>query len=83
MRLLTLLTVITLSSAHAELKLHPLFSDHAVLQSGPKLPIWGWGTAGEEVSVSLAGKSAKTKVDEKGKWRVELEPISPGGPHMS
>jgi sialate O-acetylesterase len=44
------------STLHAEsqtLQLNPLFQDHAVLQRGKPISVWGQGTAGETVTVSL------------------------------
>src|SRR5258706_3517666 len=53
--------------------LHPLFSDHAVLQRGMKVPVWGWTLPGEQVTVSFAGQTKKTKADADGKWMVRLD----------
>jgi sialate O-acetylesterase len=44
------------------------------------VPVWGWADPGEDVTVTIAGQSHKTKSDEKGKWRVTLEPLSVGKP---
>src|SRR5258708_21841862 len=53
--------------------LHPLFSDHAVLQRGMKVPVWGWTQPGEQVTVSFAGQTKKTTADADGKWLVRLD----------
>ncbi len=66
--------------ARADVKLPAIFSDHAVLQRDMKLPIWGKADPGEEVTVSIAGQTQKTKADANGKWRVTLEPLSVGEP---
>ncbi len=63
----------------AEVKLPALFSDHAVLQSAAKVPVWGWAAPSEEVSVSLAGANAKTKAGTDGKWMTTLD-LSATGP---
>ena len=60
--------------------LHPLFSDHMVLQRGTPTPVWGWAPPGKEVTVALAGKTAKGVADAKGKWLVKLGAL-PAGPH--
>jgi sialate O-acetylesterase len=60
----------------AELKLPAIFSDHAVLQRDIKVPVWGWAEPGEEVHVAIAGQTHKATADDKGKWRVTLEPLS-------
>jgi sialate O-acetylesterase len=61
---------------HAELKLPAIFSDHAVLQRDTKVPAWGWADPGAEVHVAIAGQTQKATADDKGKWRVTLEPLS-------
>lgn len=57
-----------------------LFSDHAVLQQGLPLPVWGTASDGEHVVVELAGQRAETTAAG-GKWRVTLAPLAAGGPH--
>ncbi|QIF03983.1 sialate O-acetylesterase [Roseimicrobium sp. ORNL1] len=59
----------------AVVRLHPLFSDHAVLQCDKPVPVWGWAGKGEEVTVTFADQSKNTKADEQGKWMVKLEPM--------
>src|SRR4051794_24488312 len=66
--------------ARADVKLPAVFTDHAVLQRDMPVPVWGWADPSEEVSVTIAGQTHKTKADNKGKWRVTLEPLSIGGP---
>ena len=39
--------------AHAEVKLHPLFSDGMVLQQGKDCAIWGTAAPGQQLSISL------------------------------
>lgn len=56
----------------AEVKLPAIFSDHMVLQRSEEVPVWGKAVPGEEVKVSIAGKSASAKAGEDGKWRVVL-----------
>lgn len=49
-----------------------IFADHGVLQRDVPVPVWGWATAGKEVTVEFAGQSKKTVSDEDGRWFVEL-----------
>ncbi|MBI1374627.1 MAG: sialate O-acetylesterase [Phycisphaera sp.] len=60
---------------------HQLFTDHMVIQRGVPAPVWGWTTPGAEVTVSMAGKSAKATADQDGKWMAKLGPFEAGGPH--
>ncbi|MCD6049114.1 MAG: sialate O-acetylesterase [Verrucomicrobia bacterium] len=60
-------------SAHADARLASIFGDNMVLQRDQKLPVWGWASPGEAVSVQLDSQSAvSTTADTAGKWRVEL-----------
>ncbi|MBR6462866.1 9-O-acetylesterase, partial [bacterium] len=59
----------------AELKLATPFCDHAVLQQGKKVPVWGKTEPGNKVCVSFAGQSVSAKADENGNWMVYLEPL--------
>ncbi len=49
-----------------------IFGDHMVLQRNIKIPVWGTGAPGEEVTVSLGKGTRKTKADAEGNWRVDL-----------
>ncbi len=66
-----LLTVST-SSVQGDVKLPTIIDSHMVLQQEQPISIWGWADEGEEVSVSLAGKSATAKTNADGKWLVRL-----------
>lgn len=53
-----------------------LFRDRMVLQRDVPLPVWGHGIPGSEITVTFAGQTRKTKVDEFERWRVTLDPVS-------
>jgi sialate O-acetylesterase len=77
------IAVIQLHSSNfaiADVSLPAIFTDHAVLQRGMKVPIWGKADADEEVTVAIAGQTHKATADGQGKWRVTLEPLSVGEP---
>lgn len=67
--------------ARADVTLPHLLSDHAVLQRDKPLHIWGSADAGEAVSVTLRGQTARTVADGLGHWSIYLEPESAGGPY--
>jgi len=76
-----LLLLGTCSVASAAPTLGPPLSDHAVLQRGRPIPIWGTAAPRESVTVSL-GKTSKTvRADSDGRWRVDLPPMTAGGPY--
>ena len=56
--------------------LAPAFGDHMVLQQGVKHPVFGTVKPGAEVVVRFAGQEKKTRADERGAWRIELEPLA-------
>lgn len=69
------------SSLQASIELHPLFSDHAVLQRDKPIAIWGRSNSGETIVVSINGNTADTMSSPEGNWRVKLPPMKAGGPY--
>ena len=61
--------------------LHPLFTDHVVLQRGVRFPVWGWTTPGGRVRVSMRGAEASAVADAQGRWTARLGPFDAGGPY--
>lgn len=61
--------------------LHPLFTDHMVLQRDVMTSVWGWTQPGTEVKVTLADKKATGVANVQGKWLVKLGALPAGGPH--
>ena len=60
----------------ATVQLASPFSDHMVLQRERQVPVWGFGTPGEAVSVEFAGQRLETTVGADGRWRVNLTPMA-------
>jgi len=63
------------ASVSADVRLPAIIGSNMVLQRGHKNPIWGWGEAGEKVTVTFAGQKIETTCDAKGAWRVTLAPM--------
>ncbi|MFO0827958.1 MAG: sialate O-acetylesterase [Phycisphaerales bacterium] len=63
------------SSASADLRTSPVFTDHAVLQRDASVPIWGRATPGSSVKVRIGERGAETTTTPDGRWRVELAPM--------
>ncbi len=61
--------------ACADVSLPAMFSDHAVLQRGMAVPVWGTASTGESVTVSFNGQSKTTTADGNGDWLIHLEPM--------
>ncbi|MCD8008052.1 MAG: hypothetical protein LUF68_03830, partial [Clostridiales bacterium] len=55
-----------------------VFSDHMVLQRQKPIPVWGQGTPGEQVSVTLADEQKTTGVGPDGHWMLTLAPREAG-----
>ncbi|MFI5335834.1 MAG: sialate O-acetylesterase, partial [Opitutales bacterium] len=69
-----------LTALRADVTPAALFGDHAVLQEGLPLPVWGTAPDGEEVTVEFAGQRAQTLAQD-GRWMVRLAPVTAGGPY--
>jgi len=79
LRLLALAAICaTALPAVAEVRLPKIFTDNMMLQRDRPVRVWGWAEAGEDVSVALAGKTAATKADASGAWKVELPAFKEG-----
>lgn len=78
--LLICLSLLSVSSAVADVTLPRLLSDGAILQRDKPITIWGWADEGETITVNFAGKkkSAKTK---DGRWSVKFPALKAGGPY--
>ncbi|MEY3394796.1 MAG: hypothetical protein RL346_1032 [Verrucomicrobiota bacterium] len=72
----TVLATLLLGSLSASaLELGAPFNDHAVLQRGMAIPVWGWSKPGTQVTVGFAGQKQTAKAAESGKWTVSLSPL--------
>src|SRR5690349_17231510 len=67
--------VILVAQAHAAIWLGPLFTDHAVLQRGKPVPIWGRAESGEKIQVRFLDQTLKTTATADGRWAVSLAPM--------
>ena len=52
-----------------------MFSDHGVLQQGEVVPVWGWGSPGETVSVEFGGQKVAQKAGQNGEWKIDLKDL--------
>jgi len=78
---LFLLCLVINGELFAGLILPSLFSDHAVLQRGRPVLVWGKSDSGASVVVSIAGKTVKTVANDSGDWEVDLGKLPVGGPY--
>jgi len=78
-----LLTALVSHSAYGELRLPAVISDHAMIQAGKPVAVWGWAAPGAEVTVSFAAASGKTEhitatTATDGRWSGQLPPVPDG-----
>jgi sialate O-acetylesterase len=69
-----------MSTAHGAVTPNPLFTNHAVLQQGAKVSVWGTADPGEVVTVEIAKQSVSTTAGADGRWLAHLAPLRAGGP---
>ncbi len=75
----TLLVMISFTGI-SKVTLPPLFNCNMVLQQGIAIPVWGWASAGEKITVTLDKNVVTTRTGKNGKWRVDLPKMNYGGP---
>ena len=83
MRSILLLTSLALASPDsasnaADLSVAAPFTDHAILQHGMPVPVWGTANANEPITVTFAGQTRTTISGTDGKWRIVLTPMAAG-----
>ena len=54
------------------LTLGPLFTDHAILQQGQSVPVWGTAAPKAKVTVTFGKAKVKAVADSEGRWKVVL-----------
>ena len=63
------------------MKLASLFCDHAVVQRGIPVPVWGWGKPLVRVKARLGRNEAESMAGVDGKFLIRLSPMPAGGPY--
>lgn len=61
-----------------DLQFAGIFRDGVILQRQKPLPVWGWAKPGQQVTVSLAGQTEKTRADALGRWLMTFQPVEAG-----
>jgi len=64
-----------------QMKLSSLFSDHAVLQRGIAVPVWGWTKPLVKVKAKLGSYVAESLSGKDGKFLIRLPSMPAGGPY--
>ena len=58
-----------------------IFADHAVLQRGGPVHVWGTATPGHRLVLSIAGQRIPVTSGANGQWSAQLQPLAAGGPY--
>ncbi|MBN9384884.1 MAG: 9-O-acetylesterase [Chitinophagaceae bacterium] len=69
-------------SLYADVRLPRIFGDNMVLQRDKPVAVWGWASGGEKVTVRFNGQTRAVKADKQGRWSLQLDPMSAGGPYQ-
>ena len=80
-KLLLALLLLTAQTAWAHVGVPQCFTSNMVLQRDQANRVFGWGDPEDNITVTIAGQSQKTKVGNNGRWEVSLAPMKAGGPH--
>ena len=76
----SLLSLLFIASAQADVRLPRLLSDGAILQRDKPITIWGWADEGEAVNVRF-GKQERHTQAKAGRWEVRFPAMKAGGPY--
>ncbi len=85
MKTLSLMAALALAAAApacADTLLNPLFQDHAVLQRGTPLRVFGTAAANATVTVSINGQTATAHAGADRHWLATLPIMQAGGPYV-
>lgn len=66
----------------ANVSLPYIFSDNMVLQRNAEIPIWGFASPKEKITIHFKKQTKTTVADENGNWRVLLNKEKEGGPFI-
>lgn len=78
---ITLFLLLSSFNIFAHLKLASVFADHMVVQRETEMPVWGWATPMENISIKTSwGATAETVVKADSTWSVKLKTPEAGGP---
>ena len=87
--LIGFLLLFTQAFVHAEVTLPHIIGSNMVLQRDMQVPIWGWASGDEEITITLSTEdegaeplfSTSVVADVEGNWRTKLRAMSAGGPY--
>lgn len=78
---ITLFVAVVAMTVNAAVKLPVIFQSHMVLQRDKEVSIWGFGDAGEKITITFNDKQYNSITDGNGKWTIKLPAHPAGGPY--
>lgn len=69
-------SVVAQDQAEPAIELGAPFLDHAILQRGMPMPVWGWSKPGATITVEFAGQKESARAGADGKWMLKLKPLT-------
>jgi sialate O-acetylesterase len=78
---LIILSVLYSFPASAQIRLPQIIGDGVVLQREQNTKIWGWASAGEEITLNFIDHQYSAIADNAGNWEINLPPQAAGGPY--
>lgn len=73
--------VLFMSASYAQIEMPGIFGDHMVVQRGQPVPVWGWSSPMEKITIHFNNQIKHGQADRSGKWRVNLDSENAGGPY--
>jgi len=80
--LLLLVALVSAADLFANISLPKIFGDNMVLQRNKPIPLWGWGSPNEKITIKFNRQTKMVTADLNGKWKVNLDKESAGGPYQ-
>jgi len=77
-----LFIVFTFNLPAQDLILAEIFTNHAVLQRGKEIKVWGWSAPNATIFLTLDNYKFRGKANENGEWKIPLAKFKAGGPHQ-
>ncbi len=81
---LLLILSLTINNAQAQLRLPSIIGDSMVLQQQTNAQLWGWASAGENITLQGSwdeNQKAVAVADKQGKWMASIKTPVAGGPY--
>jgi len=78
---IVLFLTISAQLSFADVSLPYMFSSNMVLQRDMDIPVWGWASPGERITVRLGDQDVRVRAEDNGTWLAKLPPMKAGGPY--